>query len=83
MTHPITAGVDGSPESRAALAWSGREAVRRGVPLRVVYAWHWPPHDMVGGGDREDQVRWAHGMIEDAARTVAGFYTATCRSRSM
>ncbi|MFB7241565.1 universal stress protein [Streptomyces populi] len=70
MTHPITVGVDGSPESRAALAWAGREAVRRDVPLRVVYAWHWPPHDMVGGGDREDQARWAHGMIEDAARTV-------------
>ncbi|MET7982505.1 MULTISPECIES: universal stress protein [unclassified Streptomyces] len=70
MTHPITVGVDGSPESRAALAWAGREAVRRGVPLRVVYAWHWPPHDMVGGGDREDQARWVHGMIEDAARTV-------------
>ncbi|MER5469129.1 universal stress protein [Streptomyces sp. NPDC002935] len=70
MTHPITVGVDGSPESRAALAWAGREAVRRGVPLRVVYAWHWPPHDMVGGGDREDQERWAHGMLEDAARSV-------------
>ncbi|MFF3615540.1 universal stress protein [Streptomyces sp. NPDC002580] len=70
MTQPITVGVDGSPESRAALAWAGREAVRRGVPLRVVYAWHWPPPDMVGGGDREDQARWAHGMLEDAARTV-------------
>jgi nucleotide-binding universal stress UspA family protein len=70
MTHPITVGVDGSPESRAALAWAGREAVRRGVPLRVVYAWHWPPPDMVGGGDREDQARWAHGMLEDAVRTV-------------
>lgn len=70
MTHPITVGVDGSPESRAALAWAGREAVRRGVSLRVVYAWHWPPHDMVGGGDREDQARWVHGMIEDATRPV-------------
>ncbi|WP_406367291.1 universal stress protein [Streptomyces sp. NBC_00645] len=70
MTHPITVGVDGSPESRAALAWAGREAVRRGVPLRVVYAWHWPPHDMVGGGDREEQALGAREMTEDAARSV-------------
>ncbi|MGW3662343.1 universal stress protein [Streptomyces sp. NPDC005141] len=70
MTHPITVGVDGSPESRAALAWAGREAVRRGVALRVVYAWHWPPHDMVGGGDREEQALWARDMAEDAARSV-------------
>ncbi|MET7744270.1 universal stress protein [Streptomyces sp. NPDC005385] len=70
MTDPITVGVDGSPESRAALGWAAREAVRRDLPLRVVYAWHWPPHDMVGGGDREDQERWARGMVEDAARTV-------------
>ncbi|MFD9460668.1 universal stress protein [Streptomyces sp. NPDC060027] len=69
MTHPITVGVDGSPESRAALAWGGREAVRRGVPLRVVYAWHWPPHDMVGGGDREEQALGAREMTEDAARS--------------
>ncbi|MET9893157.1 universal stress protein [Streptomyces sp. NPDC006465] len=71
MTHPITVGVDGSPESRAALAWAGREAVRRGVSLRVVYAWHWPPHDMVGGGDREEQALGAREMAEDAARSVA------------
>ncbi|MFD6300012.1 universal stress protein [Streptomyces sp. NPDC060235] len=70
MTDPITVGVDGSPESRAALGWAAREAVRRDLPLKVVYAWHWPPHDMVGGGDREDQERWARGMVEDAARTV-------------
>ena len=35
MTRPITAGVDGSAESLAALAWAGREAVRRGLALRV------------------------------------------------
>ncbi|QFZ78278.1 universal stress protein [Streptomyces fagopyri] len=70
MTHPITVGVDGSPESRAAAAWAAREAVRRGVPLRVMYAWHWPPHGMVdGGGDQ--QARWVREMVRDVARTVA------------
>lgn len=69
MTHPITVGVDGSPESRAAAAWAGREAVRRGVPVRVVYASHWPPHELVGG-DRDDQVRRSREMIRDTARAV-------------
>ncbi|MYS56030.1 universal stress protein, partial [Streptomyces sp. SID6013] len=39
MTRPITAGLDGSEESLAALAWAAREAVRRGVPLHAVHAW--------------------------------------------
>lgn len=34
----VVVGVDGSPESRAALAWAAADAGRRGVPLRVVYA---------------------------------------------
>lgn len=70
MTDRITVGVDGSPESRAALAWAGREAVRRGLPLRVVYAWQWPHHEMLRGGDRGDQAGWARDMVQDAVRTV-------------
>ncbi|MGQ4336451.1 universal stress protein, partial [Streptomyces hayashii] len=38
MTGLITAGVDGTDESLAALAWAAREAVRRDVALRVVHA---------------------------------------------
>ncbi|MER5409752.1 universal stress protein [Streptomyces sp. NPDC002769] len=71
MIHPITVGVDGSPESRAAAAWAGREAVRRGVPLRVMYAWHWPPHGTADAGDRDEQARWAREMVRDVARTIA------------
>ncbi|MFC9843615.1 universal stress protein [Streptomyces sp. NPDC060223] len=71
MTHPITVGVDGSDESRAAVAWAGREAVRRRLPLRVVYAWHGQPHELAGGPDPEEQAQRARDLAEEAARTVA------------
>ncbi|KAB1146879.1 universal stress protein [Streptomyces luteolifulvus] len=38
MNHPVLAGVDGSTDSAAAADWAAREAVLRGVPLRLVHA---------------------------------------------
>ncbi|AWW41196.1 universal stress protein [Streptomyces sp. AS58] len=69
MTRPITAGVDGSQESLAAVAWAGREAVRRGLALRVVHAWRHEPHEAVEG-DRETQARWVRGSTAEAVRAV-------------
>lgn len=69
-TRPITAGVDGTSESLAALAWAGREAVRRGLPLRVVHAWQWQPHEAITV-DRDGQARWAREALAEAARGVA------------
>jgi nucleotide-binding universal stress UspA family protein len=37
--RPVVAGVDGSPNSLAALVWAAEEADRRGVGLLVVHAW--------------------------------------------
>ena len=71
MTRPITAGVDGSAESLAALAWAGREAVRRGRALRVVQVWRYEEHQGLDAGDRETQDRWVRDAAAEAARTVA------------
>lgn len=71
MTRPITAGVDGSAESLAALAWAGREAVRRGSALRVVHVWRYEPHRALGTGDRDTQDRWVRDAAAEAARTLA------------
>ncbi|EGX58033.1 stress-inducible protein [Streptomyces zinciresistens K42] len=70
MTRPITAGVDGSQESLAALAWAAREAVRRGLPLRVVHAWRFETHEAIDAGDPETQARWVRDGLAEAARTV-------------
>ncbi|MEZ7002976.1 universal stress protein [Streptomyces sp. AD55] len=71
MTRPITAGVDGTDESLAALAWAAREAVRRDAPLRVVHAWHFQTRQGVDAGDRAAQERWVRESVADAVRTVA------------
>ncbi|MDQ0753683.1 nucleotide-binding universal stress UspA family protein [Streptomyces africanus] len=73
MTRPITAGVDGTQESLAALAWAAREAVRRDRPLRVVHAWRFQPHEALGAGiagDADSQAEWVHSAVTEAVGTV-------------
>ncbi|CAM5540089.1 universal stress protein [Streptomyces fumanus] len=70
MTRPITAGVDGSEESLAALAWAAREAVRLGTPLRVVHAWRFEPRPEAA--DRETQERWVRESVAEAVAAVTG-----------
>ncbi|MEU9380519.1 universal stress protein [Streptomyces sp. NPDC048279] len=73
MTRPITAGVDGTEESLAALDWAAREAVRRGLPLRVVHAWRHEEQEGLGG-DRETQRGWVSDGVTESVRTVTGRY---------
>ncbi|MFE7751863.1 universal stress protein [Streptomyces sp. NPDC057428] len=42
MPGNVTVGVDGTPESLAALDWAAAEAVLREVPLRIVHIQDWP-----------------------------------------
>ena len=41
-TGPVVVGVDGSPQSTAAVRWAAREALALGAPLLIVHAWLWP-----------------------------------------
>ncbi|AEY87402.1 universal stress protein [Streptomyces olivaceoviridis] len=69
MTRPITAGVDGTAESLAALDWAAREAVRRGLPLRVVHAWRYA--EALAAADRDTQRGWVSEGAAEAVRTVS------------
>ena len=75
MTRPITAGIDGTEESIAALDWAAREAVRRDVALRVVHAWRFQPYEGIDAGDRDTQEGWARDAVGEAVRAVAGRHT--------
>ncbi|MFF4744968.1 universal stress protein [Streptomyces sp. NPDC047980] len=74
MAGPITAGVDGSPESRAAVHWAAREAALRGLPLRLVHAWLWQPLDVPIVQDREAQARSAESLVREAESEITGRY---------
>ncbi|REK91982.1 universal stress protein [Streptomyces inhibens] len=71
MKDVITAGVDGTPESLAAVLWAAQEAQLRTARLRLLHAWvllapepaHRPPTE-------GDQNYWAHRMMDEAREAV-------------
>ncbi|MFF4169566.1 universal stress protein [Streptomyces sp. NPDC001744] len=74
MSREIVAGVDGSPESLAAADWAAREALHRGLPLRLAHAWHWEQLDLPLPQDRTAQENVADVILREAEATIGGRY---------
>jgi nucleotide-binding universal stress UspA family protein len=70
MVRSVAAGLDGSPESRAAAEWAAREAELRGLPLKVVHVWEPVPEPMaeaplLGG---ETHQHWSERIPRETAQ---------------
>ncbi|MER7665919.1 universal stress protein [Streptomyces sp. NPDC096193] len=74
MLRPVTAGVDGSPESLAAATWAADEARLRNVPLHLLHAWEWSPHPTVAVPADTSQRDWAHQTLRAAVDHVRALH---------
>ncbi|MFI9749530.1 universal stress protein [Streptomyces collinus] len=72
MIRSIAVGLDGSPESLAAADWAAREAQRRDLPLHLVHAWIWQPHDVPVTQDLETQKDWALRILRETEEELRG-----------
>jgi len=68
MVPTVTAGLDGSPESLSAAGWAAREALRRGLPLRLLHAWERQPYPAAHAplAGRDLQSDWAERVPREA-----------------
>ena len=64
---PVVVGLDGSPQSAAALAFAVEAAVARRVPLRAVRAWLDPavPYVVTGPADWDEEVKRQQGLLSE------------------
>ncbi|MCZ7460432.1 universal stress protein [Streptomyces sp. WMMC940] len=71
MPRTVTVGLDGSRESMAAVGWAAREALARGLPLRLVHVWDLAPdvHTPLIGPDTRRH--WAERTPRKAAEWVS------------
>ncbi|MFE7133756.1 universal stress protein [Streptomyces sp. NPDC057638] len=70
MPLTVTVGVDGSPQSLAAVDWAAREAELRGLPLRVVNAWQMPYPLPEAPEAREALEHWARRVPRETGERV-------------
>lgn len=71
----VVVGVDGSESARRAVRWAAQEAVRRGLPLRVVTAFEWVHgepigHVALGRSYRDIMLGVARQQLADAVRVA-------------
>ncbi|WP_405640358.1 universal stress protein [Streptomyces sp. NBC_00019] len=75
MDLPVVVGVDGSEPSLRAVDWAADEAVRRGAPLRLVYASLWERYEGArlaeDPGEPYERLR-AEDIVGAAARRAHG-----------
>jgi len=70
MLRPVVVGLDGSRESLAAADWAAREALRRGLPLRLVHAYEGLAPDASDLPELEAPRFWARRILRDAMDRV-------------
>src|SRR5690349_528487 len=73
-TREVVVGVDGSRGSTAALTWALEAARERHAPLRLVYAWHYPPlfHTSPLAGLTEAVVDEGRQLLDRSLKEVPG-----------
>ncbi|MFF1323609.1 universal stress protein [Streptomyces chartreusis] len=78
MSRTATVSLDGSPESITAADWAAREALLRGLPLRLLHAWQWQPHACAPPAGvtlpptgSDSQREWADRMLREAETRLA------------
>jgi nucleotide-binding universal stress UspA family protein len=74
MPRTVTAGLDGSRESLAAADWAAREALLRGLPLRLVHVWEWQPYINAPLVGPETQHHWAERIPREAVARLRTRY---------
>ncbi len=68
MVRSVVAGLDGSPESRAAAEWAAGEAELRGLPLKIVHVWVPAPDPLARAPfvGTETQQQWSERIPREA-----------------
>ncbi|MFJ8142347.1 universal stress protein [Streptomyces sp. NPDC096013] len=72
MVRSVVAGLDGSPESRAAAEWAAREAELRGLPLKIVHVWVPAPDPLAQAPlmGAETQQQWSERIPREAGEDL-------------